>query len=352
MMEMEKKCLSLPHITIIGGSRAATKTKNMFDMKKRMTPLGNLRKAVAIALLAVATWSGTQAAPISREQALRQARQLLQQRGDTRQLVAVDDLGVAPARRTQQGDVAAPPYYVFNRGMGEGYVIVSGDDATSQDILGYCDNGTFNYEQLPPNMQEWLDDYAAQIARLQDGNASYASSTSYSSSTSNTSNASISSNAKAPHRIQTHPRVEQLMSSQWSQGSPYNDECPEYFNLGRSVTGCVATAYAQILYYHREKMPIETQASMPAYDTWTSHPTYGQLHVEGIPAGSPIDWEHMRDTYGDFILYGIGDSINDLPLLEASDVSYTFPYAPEICRQRADKVVDTIVDALEDSLRY
>lgn len=270
--------------------RAATKTKNMFDMKKRMIPLSNLRKAVAIALLAVAAWSGAQAAPISREQALRQARQLLQQRGDTRQLVAVDDdLSVAPARRSQQGDVAAPPYYVFNRGMGEGFVIVSGDDATSQDILGYCDSGTFNYSQLPPNMQEWLDDYAAQIARLQDSNSSPTSDASYASNT---------SNAKAPRRIQTHPRVEQLMSSQWSQGSPYNDECPEYFNLGRSVTGCVATAYAQILYYHREKMPIETQASMPAYDTWTSHPTYGQLHVEGIPAGSPLDWEHMRDTYG------------------------------------------------------
>ena len=61
--------------------------------------------------------------------------------------------------------------------------------------------------------------------------------------------------------------------------------------------------------------------------------------------------EHMRAKHGDITLYGIGDSINDLPLLEASDVSYTFPYAPEICRKTATKVVDTIVDALEDSMR-
>ena len=61
--------------------------------------------------------------------------------------------------------------------------------------------------------------------------------------------------------------------------------------------------------------------------------------------------EHMKEKYGDFRLYGIGDSINDLPLLEASDVSYTFPYAPEICRKKADVVVPTIVDALEDSMR-
>ncbi|MBE5996523.1 MAG: HAD family phosphatase [Lachnospiraceae bacterium] len=58
----------------------------------------------------------------------------------------------------------------------------------------------------------------------------------------------------------------------------------------------------------------------------------------------------LKERYGDVILYGIGDSINDLPLLEASDVSYTFPYAPEIVQQKATKVVETIVDALEDSM--
>jgi hydroxymethylpyrimidine pyrophosphatase-like HAD family hydrolase len=61
--------------------------------------------------------------------------------------------------------------------------------------------------------------------------------------------------------------------------------------------------------------------------------------------------DYMRDAYGDITLYGIGDSINDLPLLEAADVSYTFPYAPEICQKKAAMVVDTIVDALEHSMR-
>ena len=60
--------------------------------------------------------------------------------------------------------------------------------------------------------------------------------------------------------------------------------------------------------------------------------------------------EHMRSKWGDVTLYGIGDSINDLPLLDASDVSYTFPYAPEEVQKRATKVVETIVDALNDSM--
>ena len=60
--------------------------------------------------------------------------------------------------------------------------------------------------------------------------------------------------------------------------------------------------------------------------------------------------EYLKDRFGDFTLYGIGDSVNDLPLIEASDVSYTFPYAPEALQKRAAKVVGTICDALEDSM--
>ena len=60
------------------------------------------------------------------------------------------------------------------------------------------------------------------------------------------------------------------------------------------------------------------------------------------------DW--MREHYGEIKLFGIGDSINDLPLIEAADVSYTFPYAPETVQKKATKVVPTIVDALIDSM--
>ena len=73
----------------------------------------------------------------------------------------------------------------------------------------------------------------------------------------------------------------------------------------------------------------------------------------GCSKGKGVNFlrEYMKEQLGEFRLYGIGDSINDLPLLEASDVSYTFPYAPKEVQEKADKVVETIVDALEDSMR-
>ena len=60
--------------------------------------------------------------------------------------------------------------------------------------------------------------------------------------------------------------------------------------------------------------------------------------------------EWYRSTYGDVKLYGIGDSMNDLPLIEAADVSYTFPYAPEEVQKKVTKVVENITEALEDSM--
>ena len=73
---------------------------------------------------------------------------------------------------------------------------------------------------------------------------------------------------------------------------------------------------------------------------------------KGCSKGKGVQFlrDYLKDAYGDIKLYGIGDSINDLPLLDASDISYTFPYAPEVVQQRATKVVETICDALDDSM--
>ncbi len=244
----------------------------MNKTKNNERHIWHLAAGLIMALLLTTVSTVTNAKPITRDQARALAAQHMMQRHDGRRLSPVTGAALSPASE----DSGLQPYYAFNRGAGEGFVIIAGDDAVAESVLGYCDEGTFDYSQLPPNMREWLDGYAQQIARLGSG----------------------LQRARAPHRVPTHPAIAQLMSSKWNQGAPYNDECPEYFNQGRSVTGCVATAYAQILYYQREKMVTETQAAMPAYSGYTAHPTYGNLQVAGIPKGSPIDWEGMTDTYG------------------------------------------------------
>lgn len=48
------------------------------------------------------------------------------------------------------------------------------------------------------------------------------------------------------------------------------------------------------------------------------------------------------------VMGGIGDSYNDVPLLEAVDVSYTFTQAPAAVRAYADGLVGSVAEALAD----
>lgn len=237
-------------------------------MKKNLT-------IIAVLLLAVVS---VFAAPISREEARQKAVSFLKQQGDMRLLTPVAD-GQRLSRQHRVAVNLSTEYYIFNKGTHEGFVIVSGDDRT-EPILGYADTGDFDYDRLPPAMQELLERYETQIAALQQLS---------------TDEWAASSRRRAA-TVPTHPKVGQLMTCKWNQRGPYNNLCPKDKDGQRSVTGCVATAMAQILYFHREKMVTETQAPIPGYETW-SH----RIRVDGIPEGSPLDWDNMKDNGGSSI---------------------------------------------------
>jgi hydroxymethylpyrimidine pyrophosphatase-like HAD family hydrolase len=56
----------------------------------------------------------------------------------------------------------------------------------------------------------------------------------------------------------------------------------------------------------------------------------------------------VKRHFGVDVMGGIGDSFNDLPLLEAADVAYTFNRVPEGVQRAADVLVDTEAEALAD----
>ena len=132
--------------------------------------------------------------PISKEQALQKAMALLRQLGDQRQLIPIAD-GQRLSRQRRAVANQLSEYYVFNKGTHEGFVIVSGDDRT-ESILGYADVGDFDYDLLPPAMQELLDNYVAQIAALQQVPAD---------------EWAASSSQRRASTVPTHPKVAQLI---------------------------------------------------------------------------------------------------------------------------------------------
>jgi len=227
------------------------------------------------------------AAPITREQARQRAEQFLQKRHGSRHLAPVTESKKLKPHsqlhpsQTQtalplQGEQeeGLPLYYVFDRGTSEGFIIVSGDDQT-RPVLGYTDHGTFDYAALPENARYWIDYLTDQLQTVRDN-----------------------PQQTAPVAdVPVHDAVEPLVKTKWNQGNPYNLACPNYFGQGLSVTGCVATAMAQLLYYWHEKSVTEIQDDIPAFDTRGAHATYGNLHVEGVPAGAEIDWDNMLEVY-------------------------------------------------------
>ena len=56
---------------------------------------------------------------------------------------------------------------MFNLGENEGFVIATADDST-YPVLGYCDEGEFDYARLPENMKWWLGWMTAQLQELAD----------------------------------------------------------------------------------------------------------------------------------------------------------------------------------------
>ena len=106
------------------------------------------------------------AAPIDKEKALLSAKTFMSQHGlkDPSRMAFVYQ--GRPMRAKANGTSSQhAPYFIFNNGGDNGFVIVSGDDRTPS-ILGYSDKGAFNTEDIPTNMAAWLAGYADQIAYL------------------------------------------------------------------------------------------------------------------------------------------------------------------------------------------
>lgn len=121
--------------------------------------------------------------------------------------------------------------YVFNDEANERFVIVSGDKRQIE-TLGDSDNGIFDAERIPCGLLTFLEQYAAEYDYLQ--------------SVPVEATADESQVASRRAYSSTSP----LIQTKWDQGAPYNDALA-YTTGGRCITGCVATAMAQVMNYHK-----------------------------------------------------------------------------------------------------
>lgn len=127
--------------------------------------------------------------------------------------------------------------YIFN--ANDSYVVVSGDKRTPP-ILAFSDRQLYQPGEVIPPAQMWLDSYADQIAQLQQSP----------NGTENPAWERLLSQRTLPR---SGDAIAPMMHSHWSQEEYYNYYCPRDYAgpNNRCVTGCVATAMGQLMYYFR-----------------------------------------------------------------------------------------------------
>ena len=228
--------------------------------------------------------------------------------------------------------------YVVNLGNDQGFVIVSGESGAEANVLGYCDHGSFSYDDAPIQLKDLLGYYTEAIDSLRRSPAGPARTRAAQEWPSNLGSII----------------VEPLLTTTWDQGAPYNYHCPE-----GAVTGCYPTALAQVMNYW--KWPKESMGKVGDKDF----------------SGHVYDWDNMLDYYGwniditNYISYNdaqaeavaklmadIGTAFGTKYLEPNGSPTYfeydplvkNFGYEPDIVRNTGKSAVD-LINIMESELR-
>lgn len=219
-----------------------------------------IRLAVVVACLAMAM--DVAAINVNVHEAQNKALQFMKNRSRTTLSAPAQQLRLAHAEKSTV-DSRFNDYYIFNAEDGSAFVIVAGDDR-AVDVLA-CGSHAIDMNHVPCNMRWMLDHYRKQMDFLRSH-----------------PDVPLNNTAGQPQAV-----VSPLVSCTWSQSSPFNNQCPTS-GTQHCLTGCVATAMAQVMYYW--KYPDVA----PAMDSYTSK--VNGVTVGALPGG-PFDWDNMLDVY-------------------------------------------------------
>ncbi len=184
-----------------------------------------------------------------------------------KQFINVDEEDLRSAQFNEQKHQDA--YYIFNAQADKGFVIVSGEDRLPL-LVGYADKGHLDKKHLPIQLKALLARYAERVKAVRQG---------------------PEDNLRSQQVFMHKPKakVAPLIKALWGQDLPFNDDAPEIHDGVRAVSGCVATAMAQIMYYH--KWPKQGKGA----HSYTPK-AYGKNLLVDF-SESFYQWDKMRDEY-------------------------------------------------------
>ena len=203
-------------------------------------------------------------------------------------------------------------YYVYQNPEG-GYVIVSADDV-AHPILGYSERGWLDMNNLPENLRWWLSEYDSQIRWAQENNV-----------------AQTEEIAREWEKVLTQPMaatpvVGPLVETYWGQEYPYNYMCPKNSANQQAITGCVATAFAQILRYWSWPEQGTASHSFNAGDFGSPFADFGSTSYDwgNMPSyydGNP--WTNAQRDAVATLMYHCGVAVD---MTYGTDASYSYDW--------------------------
>lgn len=178
--------------------------------------------------------------------------------------------------------------YLFEQAR-SGLVLVSGVD-TYPALIGYSDMWQ-NEGEIPPALMDFMLALDLQIASGE--------------------------NANGNPRISRAP-VEPLVKAQWNQDAPFNDLTPE-LDGKHTLTGCMATAMAEILDYWQ----------YPIKGTGEISYIWNGKNLSYDFSEHPFDWDNMLDQYTDESTPAQNKAVAELMLAcgMASKMSYSHTFS-------------------------
>lgn len=178
------------------------------------------------------------------------------------------------------------------------FVIVSGDKRMPA-ILGYSITNEFDINHIPAGLRWFLEKCNADVAMLNEQPETY----------------SVAPVFAAPARSTI---ISPLLGNRiWNQGTPFNNQCPEVAAGVRAVTGCTATAMAQVMAYYQYP---RRGAGNISYTTSTyGYPVNADLDIASVYA-----WGNMLDSYEDGYSEAQADAVAQLMFHVAAAITTDF----------------------------
>lgn len=242
-----------------------------------------MKNSLLLSLLAAGTVLPSAAETLTPEQALARFNSNRPQR-----IAAVSDLSAKNLKlHSTIGNL-----YVFS--TGKGFMVLPNEDSAPV-LLGYSDSGELDLENNP-TLRDWFDFYNRQLTYLKNHPEDKKAS-------------------KISHK--SRAEISPLLKTEWNQEYPYNLLCPKV-DGHETVTGCVATAMAQVMKYHN--YPKHGKGTHSYF--WRP----GEEELSFNYDSTPFQWDRMDNIYDKESSYEARHAVAELML--GCGVSVDMHYEP------------------------